>query len=118
MERRGHLDESLQKRLFRYRGFQPDGLPVLVRFEELLIAITAQAFGKCACSPIERRSVCDFLLMSGARLHRQPGVFPKTRIRERELAKEKNRASIRGHRSRVHAAGANASIFGKIAQGT
>ena len=34
VECRRHLDQALQERLLRIRGFEPDALPLLVRFKE------------------------------------------------------------------------------------
>jgi hypothetical protein len=48
-----HLNQSLQKRFFRFVGRQPNAFPVLVSPKKLLRAIASQAGGKFSFRPIE-----------------------------------------------------------------
>jgi hypothetical protein len=49
----GDLNEGLEEEFFGLRRDEPDGLPVLVRGEELGCVVAAQAFGQGAVGPIE-----------------------------------------------------------------
>jgi len=54
VERRGDLNQRLQKRFLRLLSLQPDGFPVLVRQEEFFVAVASQALGKRAATPVKR----------------------------------------------------------------
>jgi len=87
VERCGDLNEGLEKALLGLVQGEPDGLPVLVSFKELLCAVAMQARGQRTVLPVQPTPPCrDYPVETK---NRETGADPLQKMHDAQIAEQR-----------------------------